>query len=177
MKHYDKIALFYKDLHENQTVEYVKAMRAKYAPLDKREMTIWEAFDFLNEIVDESDPDTESSQVCLRIYVSVTFPLNCFPRMFMLTRLVRRAVVSTPMRSMTGSTLLASFMISARFCATPLMASLSGLLLATRIPLAAPSQTTLSTLSFSRRILTRRTLATTPSMASTSPTAASTMFS
>jgi len=77
VKHYDKIGLFYKDLHEKQTVDYVEKMRAKYAPLDKRVMTLWEAFDLLDEIVDESDPDTDSTQdvhsyqtaeACRRLY-------------------------------------------------------------------------------------------------------------
>jgi len=77
VKHFDKIAMFYKELHEKQTVDYVKKMRAKYAPLDKRVMTIWQAFDFLDEIVDESDPDTDSTQdvhsyqtaeACRRLY-------------------------------------------------------------------------------------------------------------
>lgn len=42
VKHYDRIALFYKELHEKQTVEYVLKKRAEYAPLNKRVMTIWE---------------------------------------------------------------------------------------------------------------------------------------
>jgi len=78
VKHFDKIAQFYKDCHENQTVDYVKKMRAKYAPLDKRVMSIWEAFDFLETTpVDESDPDTDKTQdvhsyqtaeACRRLY-------------------------------------------------------------------------------------------------------------
>lgn len=78
VKHFDKISLFYKDLHEKQTVEYVKQMRAKYATLDKKVMTIWEAFELLETgPVDESDPDTERTQdvhsyqtaeACRRLY-------------------------------------------------------------------------------------------------------------
>jgi inositol oxygenase len=78
VKHFDKIALFYKELHENQTVEYVQKMRAKYAPLDKKVMTVWEAFAMLESgPVDESDPDTDRTQdvhsyqtaeACRRLY-------------------------------------------------------------------------------------------------------------
>jgi len=79
VKHYDRIALFYKELHEKQTVEYVLKKRAEYAPLNKRVMTIWEAMDMLEHgtPVDESDPDTESTQdvhayqtgeACRRLY-------------------------------------------------------------------------------------------------------------
>jgi len=79
VKHFDKIALFYKELHEKQTVEYVTRKRAEYAPLNKKVMTLWEAFDMLEKgtPVDESDPDTDSSQdvhsyqtaeACRRLY-------------------------------------------------------------------------------------------------------------
>jgi len=77
VKHFDKIGMFYKELHEKQTVDFVKKMRAKYAPLSKRVMTFWQAFDMLDEIVDESDPDTDSTQdvhsyqtgeACRRLY-------------------------------------------------------------------------------------------------------------
>jgi len=78
VKHFDKIALFYKELHEKQTVDYVKKMRAKYAPLDKKVMTVWEAFAMLESgPVDESDPDTDRTQdvhsyqtgeACRRLY-------------------------------------------------------------------------------------------------------------
>jgi inositol oxygenase len=78
VKHFDKIALFYKDCHTYQTVDFVRKMRAKYAPLDKKVMSIWEAFDFLESTpVDESDPDTDKTQdvhsyqtaeACRRLY-------------------------------------------------------------------------------------------------------------
>jgi len=78
VKHFDKIALFYKELHENQTTEYVKQMRAKYAPLDKKVMTLWEAFTLLETgPIDESDPDIDATQdvhsyqtaeACRRLY-------------------------------------------------------------------------------------------------------------
>jgi len=78
VKHFDKIALFYKDLHEKQTVDYVRTARAKYAPLNRKVMTIWEAFAFLESgPVDESDPDTDKTQdvhsyqtaeACRRLY-------------------------------------------------------------------------------------------------------------
>jgi len=73
----DKVEQFYKDQHENQTVEYVQKMITKYAPLDKKVMTIWEAFDMINEIVDDSDPDInktqdvhsfQTSEACRKLY-------------------------------------------------------------------------------------------------------------
>jgi len=83
VSHYDKIAAFYQELHEKQTVDYVKTMLAKYEPLDKKVMTIWDAFKLLDTTpVDESDPDTESTQdvhsfqtaeACRRLYSDPTY--------------------------------------------------------------------------------------------------------
>ena len=56
-KKLDKIEQFYKDLHTYQTVEYVKSMKEKYYKLDKKEMTIWQAFIMLENTKDDSDPD------------------------------------------------------------------------------------------------------------------------
>jgi len=36
--------------------------RRQYLSFDKKEMPIWDAFDFLNELVDDSDPDTDLDQ-------------------------------------------------------------------------------------------------------------------
>ncbi|HEX4997256.1 MAG TPA: inositol oxygenase family protein [Terriglobia bacterium] len=43
--------------HANQTLDLVLAKKTEYGKLDKTEMGIWEAFDFLNNLVDDSDPD------------------------------------------------------------------------------------------------------------------------
>ena len=36
--------------------------KADYLKFDKKEMPVWKAFDFLNELVDDSDPDTDLDQ-------------------------------------------------------------------------------------------------------------------
>src|SRR5688572_15932563 len=53
---------FYRLNHSHQTVDFVRAMRAKYLPLRHRRMSVWEAMDCLNTLVDDSDPDTEAAQ-------------------------------------------------------------------------------------------------------------------
>ncbi|KAI7867017.1 inositol oxygenase [Spinellus fusiger] len=57
------IADFYRENHEKQTVTHVLAMKAKYEPLDKARMSIWEALEVLDTLVDDSDPDTHLSQM------------------------------------------------------------------------------------------------------------------
>ena len=54
---------FYRLNHTNQTRDFALAKRREYGTLDRRQMGIWEAMDFLNTLVDDSDPDTDLSQI------------------------------------------------------------------------------------------------------------------
>ncbi|MGI8605164.1 MAG: inositol oxygenase family protein [Verrucomicrobiales bacterium] len=54
---------FYRLNHAHQTYEFARAKRKQYLSLDRREMGIWEAAEFLNQLVDDSDPDTDLSQL------------------------------------------------------------------------------------------------------------------
>ena len=53
---------FYRKNHANQTVDFVRQKKAQYLTLDRERMTVWEMMDYLNDIVDESDPDTTFTQ-------------------------------------------------------------------------------------------------------------------
>ncbi len=57
------VAEFYRLNHENQTMEYVLRKEKEYFGLDKGEKTIWEAAEFLNNLVDDTDPDTDLTQI------------------------------------------------------------------------------------------------------------------
>ena len=52
---------FYRENHAKQTLEFVLEKKEQYLSL--KTMGIWEAMEALNVLVDESDPDTELSQV------------------------------------------------------------------------------------------------------------------
>ena len=55
---------FYRLNHRHQTLDFVRAEEAaSTSPLDKRQMGIWEAMEYLNTLVDDSDPDTDLSQI------------------------------------------------------------------------------------------------------------------
>ncbi len=54
---------FYRQNHANQTLDFVLAKEAEYLPLRRRKMGMWEALDYLNTLVDDSDPDTDLSQI------------------------------------------------------------------------------------------------------------------
>jgi inositol oxygenase len=59
---------FYRLNHTYQTREFVQAKKRQYGAKLKGEMGIWEALDYLNTLVDDSDPDTSLPQIehCLQ---------------------------------------------------------------------------------------------------------------
>lgn len=59
----DHVKAFYKEQHEKQTVAYNIAARKKYIGQIHARMTVWQAIEKLNELVDDSDPDTSLSQI------------------------------------------------------------------------------------------------------------------
>ena len=54
---------FYRINHKFQTYEFVTEKKRDFLKFDKKEMPIWDAFTFLNELVDDSDPDTDLDQM------------------------------------------------------------------------------------------------------------------
>jgi inositol oxygenase len=54
---------FYRQNHLHQTYEFAQAKRKEYLGLNRRKMGIWEAMEYLNTLVDDSDPDTDLSQL------------------------------------------------------------------------------------------------------------------
>jgi inositol oxygenase len=57
------VAEFYRQNHAHQTVEFVRAKRKEYLKLARGKKSIWEAAEYLNTLVDDSDPDTDLSQI------------------------------------------------------------------------------------------------------------------
>jgi inositol oxygenase len=57
------VAEFYRLNHEYQTVDYVLGKEKEYFGLTRGKKTIWEAAEFLNTLVDDSDPDTDLTQI------------------------------------------------------------------------------------------------------------------
>ncbi|TMA47611.1 MAG: inositol oxygenase [Deltaproteobacteria bacterium] len=78
----------YRLQHRHQTVEFVKAKRREYLSLDRRRMGIWEAIKFLDRLVDDSDPDTELSQLEHLLQTAEAARRAGHPRWFIVTALV-----------------------------------------------------------------------------------------
>lgn len=58
----DTVKEFYRLNHIYQTYAFVQEKQNNYLKFDKKEMPVWEAFTFLNQLVDDSDPDTDLDQ-------------------------------------------------------------------------------------------------------------------
>lgn len=54
---------FYRLNHLHQTYDFVLQKEREFLRFDKKEMPIWDAFTFLNQLVDDSDPDTDLDQM------------------------------------------------------------------------------------------------------------------
>jgi len=59
----DTVREFYRLNHTYQTYDFVKEKEATFLSFNKKEMPIWDAFTFLNQLVDDSDPDTSLDQL------------------------------------------------------------------------------------------------------------------
>lgn len=70
--------------HQHQTLDFVLAQKAEYGRLDKREMGIWEAMDYLNTFVDDSDPDIELPQIMHAMQTAEAIRADGHPRWFIL---------------------------------------------------------------------------------------------
>jgi inositol oxygenase len=58
----DTVREFYRENHRYQTYDFVQQKRTEFLGLNRRHMTFDEALDFLNTLVDDSDPDIDLDQ-------------------------------------------------------------------------------------------------------------------
>ena len=79
---------FYRLNHRHQTVDFVEAKKRQYLPLRTRRMGVWEAMEFLNTLVDDSDPDADFSQIEDLLQTAEAIRHDGHPRWFVLTGLV-----------------------------------------------------------------------------------------
>jgi len=79
---------FYRQNHASQTREYVLSKHRQYGGLNKTEMGIWEAMEFLNTLVDDSDPDTDLSQIEHNLQTAEAIRRDGHPRWMQLTGLI-----------------------------------------------------------------------------------------
>ena len=81
----DCVKKFYKENHENQTLAFVKRKKEEYSRLNKKVMSVQVAMDLLEKIIDDSDPDTEASQIVHAYQTAERARLDGRPDWFVLT--------------------------------------------------------------------------------------------
>lgn len=79
---------FYRLNHTYQTREFVLRKKREFLSKNRRTMGIWEALDFLNTLVDDSDPDTELPQIEHCLQTSEAIRRDGHPRWMVLTGLI-----------------------------------------------------------------------------------------
>ncbi len=79
---------FYRLNHRHQTYEFVQSKRKEYLGLKRKQMTVWEALEYLNTLVDDSDPDTDLSQLDHLLQTAEQIRHDGHPRWFILTGLI-----------------------------------------------------------------------------------------
>ncbi len=82
------VAEFYRLNHEHQTVDYVLAKEKDYFGLTRGKKSIWEAAEFLNTLVDDSDPDTDLTQMEHLLQTSEAMRRDGHPRWMVATGFV-----------------------------------------------------------------------------------------
>ena len=79
---------FYRMNHRHQTYDFVQAKRKEFLSLKRREMNVWEALEYLNTLVDDSDPDTDLSQLDHLLQTAEQIRHDGHPRWFILAGLI-----------------------------------------------------------------------------------------
>jgi inositol oxygenase len=79
---------FYRLNHRYQTLDFVLAKKREYLTLNRRQLGVWEAMEFLNTLVDDSDPDTDLTQIEHLLQTAEAIRHDGHPRWFILTGLI-----------------------------------------------------------------------------------------
>jgi inositol oxygenase len=62
-KRQQKVEAFYTEQHSKMTLDFVLKKREEHLKFDKCVMTVWDMLQYLDQVVDDSDPDTNLTQI------------------------------------------------------------------------------------------------------------------
>lgn len=83
-----RVRAFYEEQHEKQTVAYNIQARINFKTKVRAKMTVWEGLERLNKLLDESDPDTELSQIDHALQTAEAIRKDKKPRWMQLVGLI-----------------------------------------------------------------------------------------
>ncbi|KAI1494193.1 inositol oxygenase [Biscogniauxia mediterranea] len=84
----DRVKNFYREQHTKQTVAFNLRARNAFKSRKTEEMTVWEAMEKLNTLIDDSDPDTSLSQIQHLLQSAEAIRKDGKPRWMQLTGLI-----------------------------------------------------------------------------------------
>ena len=84
----DTVREFYRLNHTHQSFEFVQQKRNDFLQFNRKEMSVWDAFNFLNQLVDDSDPDTDLDQFQHLLQASEAIRADGHPDWMVLTGLM-----------------------------------------------------------------------------------------
>jgi inositol oxygenase len=79
---------FYRLNHRHQTYQFGQNKRKEFLALNRKQMSVWEALDYLNMLIDDSDPDTDLSQLDHLLQTAEQIRQDGQPRWFILAGLI-----------------------------------------------------------------------------------------
>ena len=87
-KRAESVKEFYKLNHQYQSYDFVCDKEATFLQFNQRKMSLWDALEFLNTLVDDSDPDIELDQLQHLLQTSEAIRADNHPDWFVLTGLL-----------------------------------------------------------------------------------------
>ncbi|MDB6040295.1 MAG: inositol oxygenase [Verrucomicrobiales bacterium] len=79
---------FYRLNHRYQTYDFVQEKKRDFLALNRRKMSVWEAAEYLNTLIDDSDPDTDMTQLEHLLQTAEQIRKDGQPRWFILAGLI-----------------------------------------------------------------------------------------
>lgn len=76
---------FYRLNHKYQTYDFVREKENDFLRFNRKELKVWEAMEFLNTLVDDSDPDTDLDQLQHLLQTAEAIRADGHPDWFVLT--------------------------------------------------------------------------------------------
>ncbi len=81
----DTVREFYRLNHRYQTYDFVREKEREFLQFNKKEMSVWNALEYLNTLIDDSDPDTDLDQLQHLMQTSEAIRADGHPDWFVLT--------------------------------------------------------------------------------------------
>ncbi|MDO1450609.1 inositol oxygenase family protein [Rhodocytophaga aerolata] len=81
----DTVREFYRLNHKYQTYDFVREKEKEFLKFDKKEMPVWSALEYLNTLIDDSDPDIDLDQLQHLLQTSEAIRADGHPDWFVLT--------------------------------------------------------------------------------------------